>query len=1251
MRSVFRKSKYFVEKETGESDVKKNDYINKRPSENFYRFRWEHDKEVRSTHGVNCTGSCSWKVFVKKGIVTWELQETDYPRNHPGLPNHEPRGCPRGASYSWYLYNSGRVKHPMVRYELLKAYRESKMVDSDPVNAWQLVMDNKDDSKAYKSKRGLGGFMRVSWDEALEMMAAANVYTIKKYGPDRIVGFTPIPAFSMVSYASGTRYLSLIGGTCLSFYDFYCDLPPSSPQTWGEQTDVPESADWYNSSYLMLWGSNVPITRTPDSPFLTQVRYKGTKVVVIAPDYSGAAKFADTWMCPKQGTDSALGMAMGHVILNEFYIKNKTPYFDSYIRKYTDLPYLVKLEKLPDGSYKSGMMLRASDFADQLGVTDRGDWQPILLDENTQKMVVPNGSMGCRWDDNGKWNLKWEDSRNGDAYTPMLSVMDCKDAVLDVSFPYFGGDEFKNPYYNSSGHESVLKRKVPVKHCTTKEGIVYYTTAFDLLVANYGVDRGLNDPATAKDYTDNIPYTPAWQEQITGVPANQIITVARQFAENAAKTQGKSMIIIGAGVNQWYNTDMTYRSAINLLVLCGTVGQSGGGWAHYVGQEKIRPQVGWSVLAFATDWVRPPRHMNSTSYFYMHSNQWRYEKVTVDDHLSPLADKEKWKDLSLVDCNIRSQRLGWLPVSPQLNKNSLQISADAEREGLKVEEYVPKKLHSGDLYLASEDLDHPDNFPRNLFIWRANLIGCSAKGMEYVMKHLLGAQNNLIGKDLKEQGLPLPKFEKWRDEVDTGKLDLVVTVDYRMTTSSLHSDIVLPAASWYEKNDISSTDMHPFIHPFSQAIDPVWESKTDWEFFKELSKKFSELCVNHLGVEKDVVLAPMLHDSPGEISEPLHVEDWKVNDTVPVPGKDMPHIMVVERNYPDTYKRFTSMGPLLATLGEGGKGISWKVQEELDYLKKLNGAVLDDGDSKGLPKIDSDIDAIEMILTLSPESNGAIGVKAWKALEARTGLQLTHLAADQEETLLRYRDLVEQPRRSLVSPIWSGVETKEQTYSANYVNVHELVPWRTLTGRQSLYQDHPWISAFGENLVVYKPPLCKKEVDNLKERLGLGDDTLTLNLMTPHNKWGIHSTWNDNLLMLTLGRGGPVIWISETDAAKIGLNDNDWVEVLNDNGTAMCRAVVSQRIPEGVLYFYHNQERTVNVPLSPTTGNRGGVHNSISRLCPKPTHMIGGYAQLSFSLNYYGTIGANRDEVVILRKCDKVQWGDETDKKFKAEQL
>jgi nitrate reductase / nitrite oxidoreductase, alpha subunit len=182
---------------------------------------------------------------------------------------------------------------------LLKAWRQARKT-LPPVEAWASIIDGPETAQSYKSMRGRGGFVRSNWEEAAEIVAAANVHTIKTFGPDQVVGFSPIPAMSMVSYASGARYLSLIGGTLLSFYDWYCDLPPSSPQTWGEQTDVPESADWYNSGYIIAWGSNVPQTRTPDAHFFTEARYNGTKAVAITPDYSEVAKLSDCGSTPNR---------------------------------------------------------------------------------------------------------------------------------------------------------------------------------------------------------------------------------------------------------------------------------------------------------------------------------------------------------------------------------------------------------------------------------------------------------------------------------------------------------------------------------------------------------------------------------------------------------------------------------------------------------------------------------------------------------------------------------------------------------------------------------------------------------------------------------------------------------------------------------------------------------------------------------------------------------------------------------------
>ncbi|MBI1213299.1 MAG: nitrate reductase subunit alpha [Alphaproteobacteria bacterium] len=1201
--------------------------------EDAYRNRWSHDKVVRSTHGVNCTGSCSWKIYVKGGIVTWETQQTDYPRTRPDLPDHEPRGCQRGASASWYLYSGNRIKYPLIRKRLLKQWRAARKT-LPPVDAWASIVEDKAKSADYKQIRGLGGFVRAKWDEANEIIAAANVYTAKTFGPDRVIGFSPIPAMSMVSYAAGSRYLSLIGGVCMSFYDWYCDLPVSSPQTWGEQTDVPESADWYNSGFLILWGSNVPQTRTPDAHFYSEVRYKGTKSVVVSPDYSEASKFSDLWLSVKQGTDAALAMSFGHVILNEFHVKSQTPYFLEYGRKYTDFPFLVRLKKNGD-TLVPERFVRASDFDGKLGETNNPDWKTVAIDETSGDIVCPRGSIGFRWGEDGKWNLE-EKASNGAETKLALSLLGRHDKVVPVAFPYFGGQATEN--FVKTDHPDVLERNVPVKTLKLADGETLVASVYDLFLANYGIDRGLGGDHVAKSYDDDVPYTPAWAEKVTGVKRHDITLVAREFADNAAKTQGRSMVILGAGVNHWYHMDMIYRGIIAMLTMCGCVGQTGGGWAHYVGQEKLRPQPGWTALAFALDWGRPPRQMNSTSFWYAHTDQWRYEKLNVSEILSPTVENGDWGG-SLIDFNVRSERMGWLPSAPQLQTNPLSVAGQAERAGKPVPQYVAENLKSGALKLSCEDPDAPVNFPRNLFVWRSNLLGASGKGHEYFLKHLIGTKHGVQGKDLGEMGGQKPREVIWRDEAPEGKLDLIVTIDFRMSSTCMYSDIVLPTATWYEKNDLNTSDMHPFIHPLTAAVDPLWECRSDWEIFKGVAREFSRLSVGHLGVEKDTVLVPLLHDTPSELGQPFEPKEWKRGECEPIPGKTMANVVVVERDYPATYARFTALGPLMEKLGNGGKGINWKTDKEVAFLKKLNGEVAD-GPAKGQPRIESDIDATEVILTLAPETNGHVAVNSWTALGKATGRDHTHLAVTREDDKIRFRDVAAQPRKIISSPTWSGIESEEVSYNAGYTNVHELIPWRTLTGRQHLYVDHPWMRAFGEGFVVYKPPVDLKTVKPLLGKKPNGNPEITLNFITPHQKWGIHSTYTDNLLQLTLSRGGPIVWISETDANAAGIEDNDWIELFNANGALSARAVVSQRVKQGMCLMYHAQEKIVNVPGSETTKTRG-IHNSVTRTVTKPTHMIGGYAQLSYGFNYFGTVGSNRDEFVIVRKMREVDWMEE----------
>jgi nitrate reductase alpha subunit len=1200
--------------------------------ENSYRSRWQYDKIVRSTHGVNCTGSCSWKIYVKNGLVTWETQQTDYPRTRPDLPNHEPRGCPRGASYSWYLYSANRLKHPLMRGALLRMWRKARQT-MPPVDAWASLVEDPDKARHYKSRRGMGGFVRVKWEEANEIIAACNLYTIKKYGPDRIAGFSPIPAMSMISYAAGTRYLSLLGGVCLSFYDWYCDLPPASPQVWGEQTDVPESADWYNSRYIIAWGSNVPQTRTPDAHFFTEARYNGTKTVAVSPDYSELAKLTDHWLHPKQGTDAALAFAMGHVILREFHLDKPSTYFTDYCRQYSDMPMLVRLERDAQGRLVAERFLRASDLGG-LGESNNPEWKTVAFDENSEGITIPNGSVGFRWGEDGKWNIEEKES-TGRRTKLRLSLKNHFDAIESVSFPYFGGVEHEK--WTASRFEDVLQRNIPVKRLKLADGQEWaVATVYDLLMAQYGLDRGFGGGNVAASFDDDTPGTPAWQEKITGVPRRDVIEIAHEFARTADRTHGRSMIIVGAGMNHWFHNDMNYRGLINMLVMCGCIGQSGGGWAHYVGQEKLRPQTGWLPVAFALDWNRPPRHMNGTSFFYFNSDQWRYEKLGVGEILSPLADPSKYAG-SLADMNLRAVRMGWLPSAPQLDRNPLTLARDAEQAGMSPQEYALAQMREGKLDFAFADPDAPQNSPKMMFIWRSNLLGSSGKGHEYMLRHLLGTRHGLLGKDLGENGRK-PEQIRWRDEDPEGKLDLLVTLDFRMCTTALYSDIVLPTATWYEKNDLNTSDMHPFIHPLSKAVDPAWESRSDWDIFKGIARTFSDMAPGILGVEKDVVLTPVLHDTPGELAMPMAVTDWKKGECEPIPGKTMPSIAVVERDYPNVYKKYTSLGPLMDKLGNGGKGIGWNTQDEVEFLGDLNRRVRAPGVSEGRPMIETAIDACETVLTLAPETNGHVAVKAWEALGKFTGRDHTHLATGKEHEQIRFRDIVAQPRKIISSPTWSGLEDEHVSYNAGYTNVHELIPWRTLTGRQQFYQDHEWMRDFGEGFMGYRPPVDTKTIMPVLEKNPNGNREIVLNWITPHQKWGIHSTYSDNLIMQTLSRGGPIIWMSETDAAEAGIEDNDWIEVFNVNGAIAARAVVSQRVMPGMVMMYHAQERIINVPGSEMTGTRGGIHNSVTRTVVKPTHMIGGYAQLSYGFNYYGTTGTNRDEFVVVRKMKNIDW-------------
>ncbi|MFI1196447.1 nitrate reductase subunit alpha [Micromonospora sp. NPDC020750] len=1188
--------------------------IGGREADAFYRDRWSYDKVVRSTHGVNCTGSCSWKVYVKDGIITWEQQQTDYPSVGPDRPEYEPRGCPRGAAFSWYTYSPTRVRYPYARGVLLEMYREARSRLGDPVAAWAEIQADPERRRRYQRARGKGGLVRISWDEAQEMIAAAHVHAIAEYGPDRVAGFSPIPAMSMVSHAVGARFMSLLGGSMLSFYDWYADLPVASPQVFGDQTDVPESGDWWDASYLVMWGSNVPVTRTPDAHWMAEARYRGQKVVVVSPDFADNVKFADEWMPAQPGTDGALAMAMGHVVLKEFFVERRTPRFVDYVRRFTDLPFLVTLEAGADGAYRPGKFLTAED----LGETGKeAAFKTVLWDSATDAPAVPRGSLGHRWGEKqGEWNLDLGDLE------PALTCLGTGDAV-EVELPRFDTDT-----------PQVLRRGVPTR---TVEGQLV-TSVFDLLLAQYGVGRdGLPGQWPAGYDDGEVPYTPAWQEPITGVPAAQVARVAREFADNAERSGGRSMILLGAGTNHWFHSDATYRAILALVTLTGCQGVNGGGWAHYVGQEKCRPATGWTQLASGLDWVRPPRQMIGTAFWYVHTGQWRYDTYSADVVSSPTGTGA-FAGKHTMDLLAQSARAGWMPSMPTFDRSPLDLADEAlaarpdDPAG-----WVAERLGQGDVKFACTDPDAPENWPRVLTVWRANLLGSSAKGNEYFLRHLLGTDANLRAEEAPEE--LRPKDVTWREEAPEGKLDLLLSLDFRTTSTTLFSDIVLPAATWYEKHDLSSTDMHPFVHAFTPAINPPWQTRTDFDAFHGIAKAFSSMAATRLGVRKDLVAAPLLHDTPDAMATPHgRVRDWAATGETPVPGRTMSKLIVVERDYGAIADKMAALGPLMDTLGTTVKGFSVDVRPEVEYLRRKNGEV-HGGVADGRPSLAKDVHACEAILALSGTTNGRVATVGFQDVEKRTGVRLADLAAEHEGKKITFADTQARPVPVITSPEWSGSEHGGRRYSPFTINTERLKPWHTLTGRQHFFLDHDWMHEAGEGLPIFRPPLDMHKLFG-EPRLGRnGELEITVRYLTPHSKWSIHSEYQDNLIMLTLSRGGPTMWMSEADAEKIGVRDNEWIEAVNRNGVVVCRAVVSHKMPEGTVYMYHAQERVIDVPKSETNGRRGGIHNSLTRLLVKPTHLIGGYAQLSFAFNYLGPTGNQRDEVtVIRRRSQEVQY-------------
>ncbi len=853
--------------------------------EDLHRKQWTWDKVVRSTHSANCTGSCTWNVFVRDGVMVREEQVADYPRISAELPDYNPRGCQKGACFVEYVYGPQRLKSPLIRV----------------------------------GARGEGRWRKASWEEALTLIAGKLLDNIYNYGPDTNAFFSVIPAMSPVSFCAGSRLAHYIGGVFCSFYDWYCDLPPGEPLTWGMQTEACECADWFNSKYIVLWGSNISQTRIPDAHFAYEARYNGAKLVCISPDFNSSATHADLFLQIQPGTDAALALGVA-----KYIIDNKL-YDEPYIKEQTDLPLLV--------------VKQTGRFARPEGIEDVF----YFRDARTGQLREAPGSMGSK--------------------TKSIALRDA-DPDLHARFHHNGQD---------------------------------LATVFELLqekLASYTLD------AVART---------------TGLAENDIRLFAHEFA-----TRRPAMIIHGAGTNHWFHNDLINRAFILLVALTGSVGKNGGGFNHYVGQERMWPEHGFKLYAFP-EGPKKQRFQNTTLWTYVHSSN-------KDPHLYNGKPIEHYIEHSI--------RNGWMPLYPRNRKQK----------------------------------------PRAMIIWRANYLN-QAKGNEHILESL------------------------WKD------LDLIVDINFRMDTTALYSDVVLPAATYYEKVDLNSTDCHSYIHPFSKVLDPLYDSKTDWDIFRLLAQKISQLAS-----ERNL--------------RPYRDEQFQW-----------------ERDFGQTYELWCGRG-----------------------------------------QFRSDEDAANFILANSPETKG-----------------------------MKYGQLQQRPQRFIATDeeAWNSDIKPGVAYTPFQHQIEKKRPWRTLTGRQQFYIDHPWFLEFGEQLPVYREPLAESA-------------RYPFFWNTPHGRWSIHSTWRDARYQLRLQRGIPIVYMHPDDAHERGIQDNDWVKVFNDHGHLVTKVQLLPGEKRKRLTMYHGWERYL--------GFLQGGWQAPTYIKIKPTQLVGGYGHINFKLNYWGPTGNNRDIRVDIVK-------------------
>ncbi len=518
--------------------------------EQIYRDLFKVDSTFNFLCAPNDTHNCLLTGYVKNGVVVrigpsfGYGKATDLEGNRPSA-RWDPRCCQKGLALTRRFYGDRRVRGPMIRDGFLKWANDG--FPRDPETGKPLPGYHRRAHEHFKS---------VSWDEATDVVAKALKNIAETYSGDqgvkRLQAQKVDPACIEAMQGAGTRSLKFRGGMPLlgmtrvfglyrmansmalldsqirgvgpdeakgasgfDNYSWHTDLPPGHPMVTGQQTVDFDLSAAEHCKLLIVWGMNWIATKMPDAHWLTEARAQGTKIVVIACEYSSTSSKADQAIIVRPGTTPALALGLAQVVIAEKL------YDEKFVKRFTDLPLLVRMDTLT--------MLRAKDVV--AGYENKDLKRTTVLKEG-EKALPP-------WQQVDQVLTTKLRDEFGDHV--------CWDTVKGEPAVLTRDDVGK--YFDETGIDPSLAGEYTITLVDGKK--VQARPVFDLV----------------KQYLDDS-CTPEAVEAITWAPKSSIISLAKDIAAN----NGQTLFAVGMGPNQFFNNDQKDRTQFLLAALTGSVG-------------------------------------------------------------------------------------------------------------------------------------------------------------------------------------------------------------------------------------------------------------------------------------------------------------------------------------------------------------------------------------------------------------------------------------------------------------------------------------------------------------------------------------------------------------------------------------------------------------------------------------------------------------------------------------------------------